>query len=399
MFKKVRRNFIIITTLSVALILTIGNVISNVINFNNQVAASDQIIALIEKQENALLNINESVIGDSRYFTVTYKDDGKVLKVNLEHVDTQIVTYDIATQYMNAVKDKKEDRGYKDVYRYHITRRTDNNKVVFLNCQRSIANNNLYMTISIFSSIGLLILFFILIFFGSKYVLKPVKDSYDKQNRFITNASHELKTPLAIISNNNELIEMKKGKNQYSASINRQISRMNTLIKDLSSLAKIKEYKHVVFEDVDISTLTNLGVKNLKLETDKQNIKLVRYISKDLHIIANNEYVTHIISIMLDNARKYAKSYIDITLLLDKDTVMLKVKNDNDEVEDGDLTKYTERFFRKDNVRASKEGSGIGLSILEELVNLIKAKLNIYGLNKTFNIEISFSNKNKISNK
>jgi len=395
MFKKVRRNFIIVAMSSITLVLLIVNVVINFVNINRQVADSDQIILAIERSlpqpQNELV---DPKIGDSRYFYATYnKETSTVESIVLVH---SIIDETTAKNYTRAVIKTNKERGYQDIYRYHVTAISPTiSRLVFLNCERSMQNTRHFTMITFYSSLGAMVVCFLIIFFGSKLIMKPIKESYERQNRFITNASHELKTPLAVISANNELIEMKKGSSQYSDNIHKQINRLNIMIKDLTTLSKLNEGYQTKFEYIKLNELLNSHLKQFKTICNKQKLKLTKHI-EDVSIIGDKMLVNQIISIILDNARKYSKSKVHIFLGYDKRNIVLKESNDGHLIEEGDLMKYTERFYRGEKSRSSSEGSGIGLSLLEELVNKNNGKLKIYGENKTFNIEIIFSNKNKI---
>lgn len=402
MFKKIRRNFIIIATTSVTLILLILNIAVNVVNFNQQISASDQIIMVIERDlphvEENKLERADPVVGDSRYFVVTYDDAFNNVDVDLRHVDESLINREKAITYAKDIHSKNESSGYVNIYRYHKSLTKDSyNRLVFLDCQRSMENFAMHFYTIVFSSLGALVVYFLVIFFGSKYILKPVKDSYDKQNRFITNASHELKTPLTIISANNELIEMKNGNSEYSNNINKQVNKLNIMIKDLTALAKLKEIQSISFETINISSVANETIKEFKNVCSENKIKLNSKVERDLTIIGPKQYCKQMLYIILDNAVKYSKSNINFSIKHEKNNVVLREYNDTHEnIQDGNLIHYSERFYRAESSRVKKEGSGIGLSLLEEITKLINAKLRIYGEKNRYNIEIVFSSKNKI---
>ena len=231
-------------------------------------------------------------------------------------------------------------------------------------------------------------LVFILILLASKYVFKPVDEAYQKQKRFISNASHELKTPLTIISANNELIEMIHGSDESTDAINRQIKRLNQMVSSLSLLTKLSEYKKLDKTEVfNLSDSINDIIVDLNI-SNNDNIKVETNIQPNLNYNGNEGLIRQLISIVLDNAIKYSESFITIHAYIDQKAIIFECMNDCYEIEDGIHNEVFERFYRNDNIRSKKEGSGIGLSIAKEIVELHKSQIVASSVNNTFKIKI-----------
>ena len=201
---------------------------------------------------------------------------------------------------------------------------------------------------------------FIIVYFASQKIVEPVKDSYDKQKLFIANASHELKTPLAIIQANMEALDVSKENEKWKSNIEDEISHANKLVLDLLQLAKIDagNIKKGAIEDINLKAEIEKRIEmfkpkftgsiSLKDCSDNKTIKLPK---QDL---------LQVLDILLDNATKYGDKKISI--ILDKNGFV--VTNDGAAIPKEDQEKIFDRFYQTDK---SKDGSGLGLAIAKEL--------------------------------
>lgn len=201
---------------------------------------------------------------------------------------------------------------------------------------------------------------FLIVYFASQKIVEPVKDSYDKQKLFIANASHELKTPLAIIQANMEALDVDKESEKWKSNIEDEINHANKLVLDLLQLAKMDAGNKEKGANEDI---------NLKAEIEKRieifkpkftgSISL-KDSSDDKTINLPKQDLLQVLDILLDNATKYGDKKIFI--LLDKNG--FAITNDGATISKNDLEKVFDRFYRTDK---SKDGSGLGLAIAKEL--------------------------------
>jgi len=210
---------------------------------------------------------------------------------------------------------------------------------------------------------------FLIVYFASQKIVEPVKDSYDKQKLFIANASHELKTPLAIIQANMEALEVSKENERWKSNIEGEINHANKLVLDLLQLAKMDagNIKKGAIEDINLKTEIEKRIEmfkpkftgsiSLKDCSDNKTIKLPK---QDL---------LQVLDILLDNATKYGDKKISI--LLDKNS--FAVTNDGTAISKEDQEKIFDRFYQADK---SKEGSGLGLAIAKALCEHNKWQIN-----------------------
>ena len=229
------------------------------------------------------------------------------------------------------------------------------------------------------SLIGLFIVFLLVCFF-SKAVTKPMAESYEKQKRFITDASHEIKTPLTIIDANTEILEMTHGENEWTESIRKQIGRLTSLTEKLVFLSRMDEenskLEMEVFNISDAITDTAMPFKAVAAAKGKT---LEINVLSDISYCGNETTIRQIVSLLLDNAVKYSSenSLIKVDFCVSGKSKVLTVWNSVDKIEQGKLDYLFERFYRIDKSRNSKTGGfGIGLSVVQAIVTAHKGKIS-----------------------
>ena len=249
-----------------------------------------------------------------------------------------------------------------------------------MDSHRDLSTLTLFRLISLAILLISMIATFFIVNIFSKIALKPVEESYNKQKRFITDASHEIKTPLAIIDANTDIIEIENGESEWTKSTKNQVSRLVDLTNSLVSLARMDE-DSIAFDMVEFSLsnlieeeyfnylpLANIKNKNIKIDIEK-NIKYC----------GNEQYIRQMIGIFLDNAVKYS---------LENNTILVKLKNNNkkkiitieNKAENIEKNKnydfLFERFYRMDSSRNSSTGGhGVGLSLAKSIVTMHKGKV------------------------
>ena len=214
--------------------------------------------------------------------------------------------------------------------------------------------------------------------------IRPFVRNMENQKRFITNAGHELKTPIAIISANAEAIEMLNGQSQWTDSILKQVRRLSNLIQDLIMLSKMGERSQVdlVITDVNLSETVHAvadSFQQLAIDAEKT---LTTAIADGIHVKGDSKCLYELVNILVDNAVKYCddKGTIDVSLRrgrLGKGAVVA-VTNTYADGANVDYSRFFERFYRGDTSHNSqKAGYGIGLSMAEELTKLMGGKINV----------------------
>lgn len=249
------------------------------------------------------------------------------------------------------------------------------------------------LTTTLVLSSGVLLIF-ILSFFLTKLILKPIQDAQTKQKEFISDASHELKTPLTIIDANASILKNGNENNKWVNNILNESKNMAVLINDMLGLASVEE-KETILEEFDLSDAVN----NIALTFDaicyENNIDYELKIQEGINIKGNKKDIEKIVKILIDNSRKYVdkNGIIQITLLSEKNNTYLSVYNSGCTIKDDERKKIFDRFYRDSISRdgENKHGSGLGLAILKEIAEkynysiVVDSKENVF-----FKITITF---------
>ncbi len=305
----------------------------------------------------------------TRYFLVYFDEKKNVTDYNVEHIAS--VDKSMAETMAKNTFRQKSQIGYCDNFRYRIT---DDNYIIFLDCSEDILH--LHVNMQILCAVSAMLMIVIMLVFSllSNYMIKPFEENNRKQKRFITDASHELKTPLAIISANAEVLEYKNGESEWSKNISFQIHRMNTLINELLTLSRLEELDgQTTLAVLNISNAVREVSEDFQEIFDSKNVHCSYEIEEDIVINANEEQIKRLVSVLTENASKYVSENGEfrINLRNGKKFAVLSVFNSCTLESDFDSQKLFDRFYRPDSSRTSKTGGhGIGLSIAKEIAVL-----------------------------
>ena len=284
------------------------------------------------------------------------------------------ITDDIKEYAMNAAN-KKSDSGIIGNYIYNKRVREANRDLTIILVESSSEINKIKFVIVssvIVAGIGISFIY-ILSKKIARLIVKPVEETFNKQRDFISDASHELKTPLAVIQANSDVLEGEIGKNKWLTYIQNETDNMNKLISELLLLTKIENVDKLREpEKFNISNHVELIVSSFESMAFEKNIKIENKIQKD--IITKNfnkDDITHILSTLVDNAIKHTeeKKKVIIELRKNKDKIIINVKNKGDEIPISEREKIFDRFYRIDKSRNRSESRyGLGLSIAKAIV-------------------------------
>lgn len=320
---------------------------------------------------------------ETRYFIVELTPQRELRSVDLEHIaalDRQTVV-DTVSQIIEA----GTERGYVEHYRFGIFPHEDGGStIIVLDCflQLQAVNNMLRITVSMFLACAVIV--FVLLLFLSKRAIRPFVDNLERQRQFVTDASHELKTPLAILSADIGLLRDAYGDDQWLDSASSQIARLDRLIKDLVELARTEEMiREEAVEVLDLSEIARAGADAFEPLAEADGKLLAAEIGDKLKVKGVWDNFFRLFSILLDNAVKYCdpSGTIRLSVTARGRSVYISVSNPCAGVDTVQLPRYFDRFYRADSSRARATGGyGIGLSTAKAIVTRHKGRMfNHYG--------------------
>lgn len=318
-----------------------------------------------------------------RYYSVLLDSDGNVLNVNLAHVasvdeDEAIENArELISHHVRRGHFREEDR----IYTYYARKNPDKSRiVVVMDSTNEVENARDVIRRSFILGVFCLIIFVVIVSFLSKKAISPVIRNLENQKAFITNAGHELKTPLAVIKADTEVIEMSTGATEWTRSISHQVDRLTVLTGKLITLAKMGELKKEDLSDVDFTECVKTAIDNYGIIITNQGKRLENNIADNVHVRGTRDGLTEIVNILLDNAQKYCDDNGTVKIELTKTRRLsgarLTVSNDYASGAGVDYTKFFDRFYRGDTSHNDKtSGYGIGLSMAEGFVEEFGGKI------------------------
>jgi len=404
MIKKLRWRFIGTAMLAFFLVITLIASMVNIVNFINTTRRNDETIESIITFEayrsqfdgrgrgggpggddfgnmppmepfRGLQNEEENYM--TRFFIVAVDDENAVIYASLDFIAS--ISENEAVSYTNSVLASNKEKGYIKGYRYNKIETDESAVIVFLNCEKDLqsVNSLLWMTIVI-SAMALVLVFFLVLLF-SKKAIQPIAQNIEIQKRFITDASHELKTPLTSISTSVDVIELDHGQDEWTDNIKHQVSRMTGLVSELVALSRLDEVKPVpAKEQFDLSGAV-WETLEVYIPQAKAHGKEIRTdIQDDVTIFGEKASMQQMLSVLIDNAIKYSddKGEISLSVHKAKNKTRIKVFNTCNYENAPDTARLFDRFYRPDESRnTSTGGNGIGLAIAKAVADAHGGKI------------------------
>ena len=404
MFKSLRKKFIATAVGSVAVVIAILAIALNFINFNKleeridttllDASRSQALIKIFaEDGDDLVITKNSSSATEYNGFSVAKVDNnGRIIKAYRD--DSLIADQDVLQSKVIEALEKGKTSGFIGSYRFLKVETNVGNLILFLNCQRELDSYESFVKNSVLISIGVILSVLVLIILISKRVIAPIQETYLKQKQFITGASHELKTPLAIISSNADVLEMMNGDSKWTTNIHNQVDRLTSLVNSLVVFSRMEEKDTVERTSFDLTETLKSRIEDFDELANFQKKYIVTDIDENLNYYGEKDSIIQLMDILLENAIKYAPEDSDILVKLNKNRkyATLKVSNKAN-VEKGDLSKVFDRFYRLDESRNSAiKGYGIGLSMAQLIAEKHKETIQAYAPEDgVFKIEVRFT--------
>ena len=306
---------------------------------------------------------------EMRFFTVTIGADGAVESVDVSRIAS--VDEAQAAQLALEAQDAGSSSGFLGGRRYLVSAADGSTTVAFLDCTQNLASFRSLLVMSVLAVVLATGLVFVLVLAFSRRALAPVAESYRRQRRFITDASHDLKTPLAVIGASTDVIEIESGPSEWTRSIRHQVQRMTDLTNELVTLARMDEGAGSLSPaDFDLAALA----RKVSLDFEPVAVATGREILCDapeaLPCRADPALLEQAVSLLVDNALKYSTEGSTVRVEVRPGRAgrsRVTVENACGPVDAGEHPELFDRFYRSDESRASSEGHGIGLAVVRAI--------------------------------
>lgn len=393
--RKLRSKFILIAMASFFVVILFTGGMAVLANQNSLCVQAGHVLELIvendgelpepDSQMSAEMHATDIFLGllpestyAARYFTVQIGPDGQIHKIDVEHVavvdEQDAIAYARAAveAYEKSLTVKMLDMGMIDTFYYRVSDLPNGNKIaVFLDCSFQMqVNREVGLNTVIICCVGLFGSLLMVLFWSKRAIRSEIENSR-KQRQFITNASHELKTPLAVIRANTEVIEMLQGESEWTQSTMNQVDRMDGLVQNLVMIARAEEQEdRTSMSEIDVAKVVADSVDPFRALARSEHKELVCNLEEGVHMVADASAIQQLSTLLIDNAIKYCDDDGTVTVELSqpkRDRITLLVSNTFAEGKRAQFSRFFERFYRDDESHSNEGGYGIGLSVAESI--------------------------------
>lgn len=400
MIRKLRVKLIIASMFSFFIVLFILMGTIGILNYRRVLSDADSILELLAENDGAFPDMKNPFAKkpekpfwdlheedrhlnspelpyESRYFSVRLSKEGEVISASTEKIAA--VDIDTAVEYAKTVWQSGREKGFVGDYRYLVYPAETEIHIIFLDWGRNLESFRSLLAIGAgVSAVGLLSVLVLMILLSER-IVKPFSENYEKQKQFVTDAGHELKTPLTIIDADAEILEMDFGSSEWLTDIRNQTKRLAELTNSLIILSRMEEERtQIQMIEFPLSDLAEETVETFRALAKTQNKTLTSSIQPMVSIHGDEKLLCRLITILLDNAVKYSEPEGTISLTLEKqrNLIRLCVFNTTEYIARNHLEHLFDRFYRTDQSRNSQTGGyGLGLSIAAAIVHEHKGKI------------------------
>ncbi len=383
MLKKIQRRFVLAAMAAFGTVMLLVLVGINVANYYRTTSMQDQLakeLLLHERTVSVKRQAPPRPVRNmpgrdpeaafmTRFFTVRCDTDSRVREVLRDYISS--VDEETAKTYAQAVLSKGRERGYYGDYRYLVSRSEKGTSILFLNTAIQLQSMQSLLLVSLTIGLCSLLMVFLLILLFSRRAMKPYLKNIERQKRFITDAGHELKTPITSIATSADIAAMEHEGDEWIENIRRQAARLTKLVRDMVALSRLDE-------EAPFPEKGRFSVSEAAWETAESFAHLAKAkgnhysqsIEENLMLYGDRSAIQRMISILLDNAVRYSDDggEIQMRIYRRRGKVCIEVSNTCDLPDVSDLDRLFDRFYRLDDSRSSMTGgTGIGLSMVRAI--------------------------------
>ena len=388
MIKKMRQRVVLASMLAFFAVIALIGISVNLVNYCVVTKNADNTLeAILRNEENRndifmpgnpeenppmqpFMGFQDPEANYMTRFFILRMDKSGVSWMGLDYI-AAINSFD-AVEYGEKIIDKRADHGYIDDFRFIKSESKDSTIIVFLNVSKEKQSmKSLLLLTLIVSAVSLAIVFVLVELFAGR-AIRPIANNIKMQKQFITDASHELKTPLTSISTSLDVISMEHGEDEWTENIKNQTGRMTKLVSELVTLSRLDE--DMPLPDKEQFSLSNLGweiVEIYEAQARGKNKKFTAEIDDNIDLYGDKAAVGQLLSVLLDNAIRYSDENGDIRLSIykKKNKPRIEVFNTCHYDTPPDTNRLFDRFYRPDESRSRETGgTGVGLSIAKAVV-------------------------------
>lgn len=392
MLKKIQRRFILAAMAAFGLVMLLIIVGINAANYYRTTSMQDRLAKelLSHERTDSAQPAPPPPIGEipggnpeaafmTRFFTVHCDADGSVKEVLRDYISS--VDEETAKAYTQTVLLRDREKGYYKDYRYLVSRSDKGISILFLNTAIQLQSMKSLLFVSLAIGIFSLLLVFLLIVLFSRRAIRPYLKNIEQQKQFITDAGHELKTPITSIATSADIAAMEHEGDEWIENIRRQAARLTKLVGDMVALSRLDE--ETPFPKKDRFSLSEAAweIAEPFAQLAKAGGKhYSQHIEEDLVFFGDRDAIQRMISILLDNAVRYSDDggEIEMQIYRRKNKIRIEVTNTCSLSDASNLDRLFDRFYRLDESRSTATGgTGIGLSMVRAIAETHGGKATV----------------------
>ena len=384
MIRRLRKRFIRIATLAVTAVLLVLCLSVNIANYISMDSGLTNVLNVISDNRGTMPpmphgqppegrpdgQLTKETPFSTRYFVLRYDGDGNLIKVELDKIAA--VTEDDVGEYLSLALEHGEGYGYARGYKYRVVYNGEDRwMAIFLDDYQEMRSVREIALVSLAAMAGCVALVYVIVVLCSRRAIDPVVQASEHQKQFITDASHELKTPITVIATSLKVLEMETGKQKWIDKAQTQTEKLTELVNSLVTLSRMDEEKTPLhFAPFAVSDAVRETAESFRDFAESNGHALRLEIAPELAFSGDEYAIRQLVSILLDNVVKYAAEGTGIAFSLEKTkkgVLLSSVNVSRTPLAPEELDKLFDRFYRADPARSGTGGFGIGLSIARSI--------------------------------